>query len=113
MLGYAAKTPSSPAHYVRLSPSGHHRGEPPVSPVLQTPAGEKREMAAPAHAYLVTHRVETRVQASAANALFSPVGRRWPEGPDEGVPQALINTASARHPDIIRQHPLYTSPIEP
>ena len=42
------------------------------------PAGEKRESVA------LFEAIDREFEI-AANVLFSPAGRRWPEGPDEGV----------------------------
>ena len=54
--------------------------------------------------------VERAVAAlgDAQRSLFSPAGRRWPGGPDEGVREAPADRASG-HP-LIASHALGTSP---
>ncbi|MCV9961487.1 endonuclease domain-containing protein [Pararhizobium sp. BT-229] len=56
------------------------------------PAGEKREVASTS---AVTSSTPTeamvRSEGRAASSLFSPAGRRWPEGPDEGGEATVQN----------------------
>ncbi|PWI53958.1 hypothetical protein B5K03_16600 [Rhizobium phaseoli] len=55
------------------------------------PAGEKREQDVRASLKQTAEPAETTcksldgINMSAAFSLFSPAGRRWPEGSDEGV----------------------------
>jgi len=68
MLVGAPGTPSS-------DPSGH-----------LLPVGEKREIALAAECHsLLSSKTFNRTRRHKTGSLFSPTGRRWPEGSDEGV----------------------------
>ena len=75
----ALSTPSS-------GPSGH-----------LLPAGEKREDVAtspfPATVAVTEILDLDKGRAQRRRDRFSPAGRRWPEGPDEGVPKARFSLA--------------------
>ncbi|CDZ63192.1 Hypothetical protein NGAL_HAMBI2605_23340 [Neorhizobium galegae bv. orientalis] len=63
------------------------------------PAGEKRECAALAP--LNPHRCmrgSGRVENGKARNIFSPAGRRWPEGSDEGVRSMPADDITKRRP---------------
>ncbi|WP_438753446.1 endonuclease domain-containing protein [Pararhizobium sp. O133] len=58
------------------------------------PAGEKRTSAASSvNKKLASSQVDNVERGCAADSLFSPPGRRWPEGPDEGG-EATIQDAN-------------------